>query len=114
MRMSQTTRAMDDCEQVEVAFCRGFGRECAVCSVGRLRALDIVSIGRGSRRFGFGFGRFSGGAQASGAVVAAILDIIFRERRDHGSATGNLADVVEDDLGTAFIEFYGAVNFNSA
>jgi hypothetical protein len=25
-----------------------------------------------------------------------------------------LADVVKDDLGTAFVEFYGAVNFNSA
>jgi hypothetical protein len=113
MRMSQTTRVMDDCEEVEVAFCLGFGRECAMCSVGRLRALDIVSVGRGSRRFGFGFGRFPGGAQSSGAVVAAILDIIiFWQGWDHGRATSNLADVVEDDLRPAVVKFDGSVDFN--
>ena len=84
-------------------------------SLGRLCALDIVSVGRRGRRWGFGFGRFLGGAQASGAVVAPILDVvIFRERWDHGRAPGDLADVVENDLGAAFVEFDGSVDFNGA
>lgn len=55
------------------------------------------------------------GAQASGAVVAPILDVvIFRERWDHGRAPGNLADVVEDDLRAAVVKFDGSVDFNGA
>jgi hypothetical protein len=47
--------------------------------------------------------------------VAAIFHaVILRKWWDHGRATGNLVDVVEDDFGAAFVEFHGSVNFNGA
>ncbi len=51
----------------------------------------------------------------SSAVVAAILDVvILGQWRDHGGASGDLADVVQDDFRAAVVEFYCSVDFDGA
>src|SRR5712691_11781553 len=78
--------------------------------LGRFLALNIVAVGGGSVGFGFGFGWFFGGPEVTGAVVAAIFHVVvLGERRNHGTASCNLADAVEDDFSAAVVELHGSV-----
>ena len=63
-----------------------------------LRAFH-VSVGSCGVGRGFGLCRLLGGAEMSGAVVAAIFDVVvLGQWRDHGGASGDLADAVQDDF----------------
>jgi hypothetical protein len=54
-------------------------------------------------------------AQVSGAVVAAVCDIvILGERRNYGSAAGDLADAVQDDFRAAAVQFDVSLNLDGA
>jgi hypothetical protein len=78
-------------------------------------AFDVVSVGGGDAGFGFGLFWFLGGVQASGAVVAAFFYVVvLGERRDHGGASVELADAVQDDFRAAVIHLYGAIDFYDA
>jgi hypothetical protein len=47
--------------------------------------------------------------------VAAVFDIVvFGQWRNHRSASGDLADAVEDDFGAAVVDLDGSVNFDGA
>lgn len=78
-------------------------------------AFDVGAVGGGGVGSGFGLRRFLGWIQAAGAVVAAVFYVVvFGQARDHGGASVDLADAVEDDLGAAVVELNGAVDFNDA
>src|SRR5579864_4986613 len=84
-------------------------------SLWRRVALDIVAIGSRCVGLGLDLRWFPGGAQATGAEVATIFDVvILGERRDHRGAAGDLTDAIQDDLRAAIIEFDGSVNFDGA
>ena len=53
--------------------------------------------------------------EMSGAVVAAILDIVVLGHGwDHRRAARDLADAAENDLGAAVVEFDGTADFDDA
>ena len=78
-------------------------------------AFHVVAVRCRGGRFGFRFRGLPGGAQASGAEMAAIFHVvILGQRRNHGRASGNLANAVQDDFGTTVVEFNGTVYFDGA
>src|SRR5579864_6804841 len=81
----------------------------------RVLAFDVGTESGGGIGLGFGLFWFPGGMKAAGAVVAAVFDVVgFGERRDHGGASVNLADAVENDFGAAVVHLHGAVDFDNA
>ena len=47
-------------------------------------------------------------------MAAVFYIVVFGERGDHGGASVNLADAVEDDFRAAVVHLYGAVDFDDA
>lgn len=81
----------------------------------RALAFDVGAVGSGCVGSGFGLCGFLGGVAATGAVVAAVFYVVvFGQAGDHGGASVDLADAVEDDLGAAIVHLYGAVDFDDA
>lgn len=84
-------------------------------SLGRVSAFHVVAVGCRVRRSRFGHGWLFGGTHSAWAVVAPLLDVVvFGERGNHRGAAGNLADAVENNLRSAIVHFYRAMNFNAA
>jgi hypothetical protein len=46
-------------------------------------------------------------------VAAVLYVVVLGERRNHGRAPSNLADAVEDDLGSSVVEFDGSANLDA-
>src|SRR5260370_36830949 len=84
-------------------------------SLRRLLALNVISVSRGGIGFGLGLRRLLVGAQVSGAVVAAIFNVVvLRERGNHGRASPDLAEAVEAELSRHVVEVYRSGNFQCA
>src|SRR6266567_914462 len=80
-----------------------------------LVAFNIIPVAGGGVHLGFCFARLLAGAEASGAEVAAVFNIVvFGQGRNHGSTTADLADTVQNDLRTTVVKFEGAVDFDGA
>ena len=78
----------------------------------RLRAFD-VSIGSGGIPRGLDLCRLLGRSGVSGAVMAAIFDVlILGEWWDDGGATGDLANAIENDCRTSVVELDCSMNFD--
>ena len=79
----------------------------------RIAVLHVIGSGRVGR--GLGSGRFLGGTEAPGAVVAAVFDVvILGQRRDQRRASGDLADAVQNDFCPSLVKFDRTVNFYGA
>src|SRR5579864_5156977 len=90
-------------QQYGVASFRGFG------------AFDIVAVGGCGIGRLLRLGRLFGRAKVSGTVVTAHLDIIvLGKRRDHCSATRDLANTTKNNFRAPVVEFDKAVDFDGA